>query len=150
MGERGVVVSDVREDLRACVPPKAGPAVFDPPAPPNNLARGFVRVGDSERGGPGFESKRIVLGIGPDSSWAIIILISLECSKSISPCVPSYPFPGVIAPIVDPFERGYGCPSRWYRVLASGKSRLRVWDSSVTDSMSVGWRVTPLREGLIE
>lgn len=41
--------------------------------------------------------------------------------------------------------------SFWYRALASGKRRLRVWESSVTDSMRLlDWRGVPRREGLKE
>jgi hypothetical protein len=76
VGERGGAVGSVAsDDVRACSPPNVGPAVPVLAAlmPPNARARGFGDVAASRRGGAGFESNRIVLGMAGVSSWAMMM-----------------------------------------------------------------------------
>jgi hypothetical protein len=82
VGERGGAVGSVAsDDLRAWRPPSIGPAVLAvlmlvvllTPAPPNVRTRGFGLVGGSGRGGAGFESNKIVLGMAGVSSWAMMM-----------------------------------------------------------------------------
>lgn len=94
VGDLGVG-SVTRDDLRACSPPKAGPTVLAPPAPPKSRDRAFGCRGASARGGAGLESKRMVLAVGIGSSWAMMILQSLGNSRSISGSGPSWPLPSV-------------------------------------------------------
>lgn len=93
VGDLGVVDSVTSDDRRACRPPKEGPAVAALPAPPKALDRVFGCVGDSARGGLGFESNRIVLGMEAVSSWAMIIRQSRGNSRSISGSGPSWAVP---------------------------------------------------------
>ena len=107
VGDLGVG-SVTKEDLRACIPPEV-PEEEEAPVAPKVLARVFICVGDSVRGEPGLESKRMFLGIDINSSWAMMMRQSRGNSRSISGKGPSQAVPGKR----DAAGKGYGCPSGW-------------------------------------
>ena len=101
VGDRGGAVGSVAsEDLRAWRLAPMDPAVLALALalalpPPKARARVFGLAGGSARGGAGFESNRMALGMAGVSSWAMIMRQSRGNSRSISGSGPSWPLPGV-------------------------------------------------------